>query len=141
MTVLGARFQGRAQVNVVEAETMNPQPNLRYYRREADHIAMPSSGYVETQIRVVTGGRYRIGVVAKGDPADGVYPIVALELNGREIGRVECKSDDWTIHYITTDLPEGTSNLRLRFTNDLWLQDKGEDRNLWVDRIEFELLK
>jgi len=31
--------------------------------------------------------------------------------------------------------------LRLRFTNDLWLPEKGEDRNLWVDRIEFELLK
>lgn len=141
LTALGTRFQGRAQVSVVEAERMNPQPNLRYYRREVDHIAMPSSGYVETQIRVVVGGRYRIGVMAKGDPADGVYPIVALELNGREIGRVECQSDDWGLHYIVADLPEGTFNLRLRFTNDLWLPEKGEDRNLWVDRVEFELLK
>jgi len=140
LTALGARFQGRNPVSVVEAETMQPQPNLRYYRREADHIAMPASGYVETPLRIVADGRYRIGIVAKGEPAAGIYPIVALELNGREIGRVECTSDDWALHSIIANLPAGIFNLRLRFTNDLWLPEKGEDRNLWVDRIEFEWL-
>jgi hypothetical protein len=54
LTALGTQFQGRAQISAIEAERMNPQPNLRYFRREVDHIAMPSNGYVETEIRVVT---------------------------------------------------------------------------------------
>ncbi len=141
LTALGARVQARGQVAVIEAETLKPQANQRLFRREADHIVMPASGYFETQARVATAGHYRVGIMAKGTPADGVYPIVALELDGKEIGKVECKSDDWASHYFTADLPAGTFNLRVRFTNDLYLPDKGEDRNLWVDRIEFELLK
>lgn len=140
LTALGAHFQGRANISAVEAETLTPMANFKFFEKQGDVISMPTNGYVEGPIRFATGGRYRIGIVAKGTPADGIYPIVALQLDNRIIGQVEIKSDGYSTHYIVADLPAGTVNLRLRFTNDLWRPEKGEDRNLWVDRLEFELL-
>lgn len=140
LTTLGATSHSRAQVSIIEAEEMTPMPNYRYFTRQFDSVAMITNGYIETQMRVATAGKYRIGVAARGTPAAGVYPMVALELNGKAVGQVECKSDAFSLHYIVAELPAGTFNLRVRYTNDLQLQDKGEDRNLYLDRIEFELV-
>ncbi len=119
---------------------MTPQPNLPWFRREVDHIYMGANGYVETKITVARAGRYRVGIWARGTPLKGVYPVAALELNGKGLGQVECRSDDWSVHFLTVDLPSGTYTLRLRFTNDAYEPVAGEDRNLWVDKLEFELL-
>ncbi len=140
LTALGAKFKRPAFVTVLEAERMNPQPNLAWFRRETDHIYMGTNGYVETTIRVVKSGRYRIGVWARGTAMKGVYPIVSLELGDKVLGQVECRSDDWSVHFVTAELPQGTHIFRLRFTNDSYDPRTGEDRNLWVDKIEFELL-
>lgn len=137
LTALGARFQGIETLSVVEAEQMTPQPNLPWFRREADHIYMGANGYVETQVRVVKAGRYRVGIWARGTPMKGVYPMVVLELDGKALGQVECRSDDWGVHFLTLDLPTGSHTLRLRFTNDAYDPVAGEDRNLWVDKLEF----
>lgn len=136
LTSLGARFRGQTRTSVVEAERMEPQPNLPWFRREADHVYMGSSGYMEGRVRVAAAGRYRVWLWARGTPADDEYPIVALELNGKEIGRVECASDDWSAHLLTVELPEGEFVLRLRFTNDRF--GPTGDRNVWIDRLEFE---
>lgn len=141
LTAFGARFKRPTAVAVLEAERMNPQPNLAWFRKERDHIYMGTGGYVEAQIKVAKSGRYRIGVWARGTAAKGVYPIVALELDGKVLGQVECRSDDWSVHFVTADLPEGTHTFRLRFTNDFYDPVAGEDRNLWVDKIEFELVR
>jgi hypothetical protein len=117
---------------------MNPQPNLQWFRREMDHIYMGTNGYVEAKVKIVKGGKYRIGIWARGTAMKGVYPIVALEIDGKEIGRVECRSDEWSIHFVSADLPQGDYTFRLRFVNDAYDPTAGEDRNLWVDKIEFE---
>jgi hypothetical protein len=140
LTALGAKFRYTAGVSVIEAERMTPQPNLQWFRRETDHIYMGTNGYVETTVKVVKAGRYRVGIWARGTAMKGVYPIVSLELGDKSLGQVECKSDDWSVHFITADLPQGTHTLRLRFTNDSYDPISGEDRNLWVDKIEFEPL-
>ncbi|MCS6862328.1 MAG: hypothetical protein NZT92_18655, partial [Abditibacteriales bacterium] len=136
LSALGAGFRGQAQTSVVEAERMTPQPNLPWFRREADHVYMGTSGYVEGRVHVAAAGRYRVWLWARGTPADDEYPIVALELNSKEIGRVECASDDWSPHLLTVELPAGEFILRLRFTNDRF--SPTGDRNVWIDRLEFE---
>jgi hypothetical protein len=138
LTTLGAASRSRAQTSIVEAEALTPMPNYRYFAQQGDFVTMVTNGYVETQVRVATAGKYRIGVMARGTPAAGIYPIVALELNGKVIGQVECKSDGFSLHYLIADLPAGTFTLRVRYTNDTQLQS--EDRNLYLDRLEFELI-
>ncbi len=140
LTALGAKFRSMAEVSVVEAEQMTPQPNLQWFQKETDHIYMGTNGYVETRVKIVKGGRYRVGIWARGTPAKGTYPIISLELNGKALGQVECRSDEWSVHFITVDLPQGTYTLRLRLINDAYDPIAGEDRNLWLDKIEFEPL-
>ncbi|MFN4180940.1 MAG: carbohydrate-binding domain-containing protein, partial [Armatimonadota bacterium] len=140
LTALGAKFRYHANISVIEAEQMTPQPNLQWFRRETDHIYMGTNGYVEMTVKIVKSGRYRIGIWAKGTAMKGIYPIVSLELGDKTLGQVECKSDDWSVHFITAELPQGTYPLRLRFINDSYDPRLGEDRNLWVDKIEFEPL-
>ncbi len=140
LTALGTRFRSAEAVSVVEAEWMTPQPNLPWFRREVDHIYMGASGYVEAKVTVARAGRYRVSIWARGTPLKGIYPVVALELNDKGLGQAECRSDDWSVHFLTVDLPAGTHTLRLRFTNDAYDPVAGEDRNLWVDKLEFEPL-
>lgn len=136
LTALGARFAGLGTASVVEAEEMAPQSGLAWFRREADHVYLGTNGFIEGQVRVLRAGRYRITVWGRGTPAEGEYPLVALELDGKELGRVEIRSDDWGPHLLRAELPAGEHLLRLRFLNDLWRPP--EDRNLWLDRLEFE---
>ena len=138
LTALGARSRGQAQLSVVQAETLRAQPDLLWFRRNGNHVYIGNSGFVHGPVHVKTPGSYRIWVWAKGTAVEGTYPIVALSLDDHEVGEVECASDDWTPHRLVANLPKGQFTLRVRFTNDQYEPDKDEDRNLWLDRIEFE---
>ncbi len=136
LTALGARWRGQSKASRVEPEKMNPQPNLNWFRRESDHVYMGAGGTIEGPVRIEKAGRYHVDVWGKGTKGAGVYPIVVLDMGGAEIGRVEIKSDDWAPHSLAVDLPQGEKTLRLRFINDD--APAPEDRNLWLERLEFE---
>lgn len=138
LTGLGGRFRVPSPGSVVEAEKLEPQPGLPYFTRHADHVSMYAGGYIEGPVQVAQAGRYRLTAWGRGTPGQGVYPIVAIDVDGREIGRVEIKSDDWQGHEIAVELPSGAHRLRLRFANDNAAPP--EDRNLWLDRLEFARL-
>lgn len=136
---LGASFHTQRTASIVEAEALTPNTGIAHFSREDDHVRMGSSGFIEGPVRVVRPGRYRIGLWAWGSSAEGTYPIVVVTLDGKELGRVECASAEWGEHAITAELNEGEAVLRLAFINDYY--EPPEDRNLWLDRIEFELLE
>lgn len=136
---LGASFHAQRTVSAVEAETLAPNPGISHFSRESDHVRMGSIGSVEGKVRVATSGRYRIGIWAGGSSAQGTYPIVVVTLDGDELGRVECAGPEWSEFAFTTVLPEGEGVLRLAFINDYY--DPPDDRNLWIDRVEFEALE
>ena len=140
LTALGARFRSRADVAVVEARTLHEQPDLPNFRRARDHVYMGSDGFIEGPVDVREPGRYRVYVWAKGTRVDGQYPIVVLSVGGKDIGRVECASDDWAPHQLDVHLPAGRADLRVSFVNDFYDPDTDADRNLWVDRLEFQPL-
>jgi hypothetical protein len=114
---------------------MNPNPGQPYFSRQADHIVMYTTGSIDGAVDIKTAGTYRVNVWGKGTPLKGIFPIIALELDEKEIGRVEVKSDDWAAHSTTVTLPAGLHNLRVRFVNDE--NEGGADRNIWLDRFEF----
>ncbi|MBN2133129.1 MAG: hypothetical protein JW741_26750, partial [Sedimentisphaerales bacterium] len=136
---LGASFHPRGVLSVIEAESLEPNDGITHFSRERDHVRMGSSGFIEGPVHVATPGRYRIAVWAGGSPAQGTYPIVVVTLDGNELGRVECTGRESGEHAITANLPEGDAVLRLAFINDYY--DPPEDRNLWLDRVEFEALE
>lgn len=139
LTALGGRFAPLGKVSSLKAEKFKPAGEYPFLRWEAGYIVMATNATVESEIEVARAGQYRITVWARGTPAEGVYPIVLLEVNGKEIGRIECKGEDWSPHSIIADLPSGKHIFRISFINDLWRPP--EDRNLWLSQVDFELLK
>ena len=99
---------------------------------------MGSDGYIEGPIDVREAGQYRVRVWAKGTPAEGQYPIVVVSVGGKEVGRVECTGDDWSPHLLHVVLPVGRNRLRVSLVNDFYEPETDTDRNLWLDRLEFQ---
>ncbi len=133
--VLGARRRPAAARDVLEAEWLQPGQKQAWFRRASDHVYLGSNGFVEGQVDVVQAGHYRVLLWAKGTPAGGAYPEVVLEWNGRPLARFHCASDDWAPQQAEVDLPRGRATVRLRFVNDLF--EPPQDRNVWLDRLEF----
>jgi len=133
---LGARFRAQPPVAVLEAEALQPNPGIAAFVRTQDHVLFGANGYIEQSVRVAQQGRYRFVLWSKGTAVAGVYPVVSVQLNERELGRIECVGESWGPHDLLTDLPPGPAVLRFAFTNDA--RRPPEDRNLWLDRIEIE---
>jgi len=95
---------------------------------------MGANGYVEQAVKIAEPGSYRLGLHAKGTPVDGVFSIMAVQLDGNELGRVECASPSWSVFELLADLPAGDHVFRFAFINDA--RRPNEDRNLWLDRVE-----
>jgi len=134
LTALGAGFVTRTSW-AVECESMTPQERMPHFRSFGTSVALACSGYVSKPVEVASPGRYTLALVARGSPAEGVYPIVAISLGQKELGRVELTSSAWRTYPLAADLPQGPHDLRLTFTNDLTAA--GEDRNLYLDKLVF----
>lgn len=133
LTGLGAQL-GSSGAVVLEAETFEPDPNMPWYRQTSSGAYLGASGYLSTPLSCARAGTYRLELLARGTPVGGVYPIIALELDGTPVGEVELKSDGWRRYPVVVELTEGEHTLKLIFTNDEWRPP--EDRNLEIDRIE-----
>jgi hypothetical protein len=133
LTELGARFTAPA-AEYIEAEAMDPKPDMPHFRRDATSARLGSNGYIETPFQCASSGRYVFALVAGGTPAHGEYPIVELQVDGSTVGTVTLESEAMSSYPLEVGLTEGRHQLRLLFTNDL--HDPPEDRNLQVDRVE-----
>ncbi|MGC9317345.1 MAG: carbohydrate-binding domain-containing protein [Armatimonadota bacterium] len=133
LTGLGARFSAGAGT-VIEAESLEHDPEMSWYRAERGYAYLGDVGYIEGTVRCETAGRYILRIIASGTPAEGEFPIIALSLDGRELGQVQLQAEGWLAYPMEVTLTEGEHTLRLSFTNDLHAPP--EDRNLMIDRIE-----
>jgi len=138
LSALGATSTPTGNIAVLKAEMLKPVEEYPFLQRGEGFIALFSNGTLESDIEMAREGDYRITIVAKGTPLGGIYPIVKLEIDGEELGEVECKGEEWSPHSIVAHLPAGKHNFRLSFINDEW--NPPEDRNLWIARVEFEEL-
>jgi hypothetical protein len=121
-------------VTVLEAEAMQPNPGIGAFTRAQDHVVMGANGYLDQPVQIAEAGAYRVRLHAKGSAVDGVYSIVSVQLDGAELGKVECRSTTWGEFDMAASLPAGSHVLRVAFTNDA--RRANEDRNLWLDWIE-----
>ncbi|MBM4081618.1 MAG: hypothetical protein FJ278_18080, partial [Planctomycetes bacterium] len=132
LTALGADF-GPRPATFIEAETMTESEGIKHFRRLSDHVAMAAAGDIRTTVECAVDDDYVFEIVGKGTPAEGVYPVVRLDIDGKEVGQVEIASDAWRSFRIEARLTKGAHELVLSFINDK--QTATEDRNVWLDRI------
>lgn len=77
-------------------------------------------------------------VTARGVPSDGVYPLMALAVDGTEMGRALVDTD--TARYVfqidPAGLPaDGPVRVEVRYLNDTGSGPTHEDRNLFVESL------
>ena len=92
-----------------------------------------SNGHVGQPIRIATAGKYGVVVRAWGSPAGGVWPEMALLVDGRAVKTVsvdQAKPKDFAFQ---VELTTGDHEIAAAFLNDALIGK--EDRNLYLARI------
>lgn len=92
-----------------------------------------TNGHVGEPMRIATAGQYRVVVRAWGSPAGGVWPEMALLVDGRAVTTVSVDQAEARDYAFQVNLSAGDHELAAAFLNDALVGD--EDRNLYLARI------
>ncbi len=92
-----------------------------------------TGGSVGQPVRIAAPASYQVVVRAWGSPAAGVWPEMALLVDGRAVRTVTVDRADPQDYQFTVDLTAGIHEIAAGFLNDAVI-DK-EDRNLYLQRI------
>ncbi len=123
-----------AQTVTVEAESMTVDPNIG--GPDGPGVMVWSAGTLQKSVSIPSATTYRIDVVARGESAQGVNPIMDVRIDGGSLGVPVSVGAVWATYAIATvPLTAGMHSLTIAFTNDYF--DGTEDRNLFVDKTEF----
>lgn len=90
-----------------------------------------------TRVIDMPGGESVVKIEAKGSPADGIYPYMIVELEGKEIGELYVDSPGWKEYGFSAKTGSGLGVLSVTFVNDIY-NAKGEDRNLFIRGTKIE---
>jgi hypothetical protein len=115
----------------VEAEQMaevHGSPNLR---DEAAYLWR--RGAIKTTVEVPQDGEYAFIIRGRGTPVAGVYPQIAITLDGERLGSVTTAGEDWGEYFLTAAVARGKHEVTLAFVNDLYAPERDEDRNVSLD--------
>ncbi len=92
-----------------------------------------SNGHVGQPVRIATGGEYGVVVRAWGSPAGGVWPEMALLVDGRAVKTVNVDQVEARDYSFQVELTTGDHEIAAAFLNDGLIGN--EDRNLYLARI------
>jgi hypothetical protein len=92
-----------------------------------------SNGELGDNIRITTPGAYQIIIRAWGSVAGGVWPEMALLVDGEPVKTVSVNSTNHTDYSFTVNLPTGIHEIAAAFLNDAVIGK--EDRNLYLERF------
>ena len=91
------------------------------------------NGRVGESVRVAAAGKYQVIVRAWGAPAVGVWPEMALLVDGRAVKTVTVGRSERADYRFDVDLAAGIHEIAVAFLNDAVIGK--EDRNLYLDRF------
>jgi len=126
-----------AQCSVIEAETMRPTDSAQQMRMDEGRLYMWTNAVAEGEIVLPRTGEYVFGLVGSGTSVSGVFPNVAVSVDGEVVGNISVSGPESGSFSIRARAEGGRHRLRLAFTNDAYDPDKGEDRNLTLDKFFF----
>lgn len=115
-----------------EAETWKLTGQI--VRRQKDHVVFATVGAAEAEIDFPADGRYIVGIVARGTPCRGTYPLARVSIDGEAMGFVAAARETW--HTATTfgRVRKGRHKVAVAFINDE-SDPPREDRNLFLDKV------
>ena len=89
-----------------------------------------SSGFVTASVMARTNGYYTLVFVARGDEAQGIWPIMRIAVNDQVVSDVSVDSIDWASYTVDHELKSGQNDIKIAFINDF--NSDGQDRNLHI---------
>ena len=126
-----APAQPEGEADRIEAEAMEVEGGIVNVTEEG--VTFATNGSATGWIEVPRAGRYVLTVMAGGTPAEGVYPLASVRVNGREVAAVGVSDEEVRGYPVLADLPEGRSRLTVAFVNDRMTAT--EDRNMTLDAV------
>ncbi len=105
-----------------------------YVRAESQSVLFASAGTATREIELPESGKYGIGILARGTPCEGLYPIAELSIDGKPFGVVQLVGGQWQTLGTVGHVEKGKHTLTVAFANDASAPPK-EDRNLEVDKL------
>ena len=92
-----------------------------------------SNGRLGQPLRFAAAGHYAVVVRAWGSPAGGVWPEMALGVDGQAVKNVTVGTGERADYRFAVDLAAGIHEVDVAFLNDAVIGK--EDRNLYLERI------
>ncbi|MCD6507589.1 hypothetical protein J7M22_13315 [Candidatus Poribacteria bacterium] len=130
MTNLRAEFRDTTSGVIIDAASMEPQPNIKLFKRVGRGVRFGTNGYVTCRVNFASTDSYIFEITARGTKAEGVYPAIKLSLDEKSIGEGNLQGEGWQTLRYKADVKRGVHRIKIEFTNDLWRPP--EDRNLEV---------
>jgi beta-galactosidase len=132
------RLPAAEQCLTVEAEAMQAADGHPTFGRDA--VSLSATGAISKRIAFAQAGEYAFGIRGRGTPLAGVYPEISLAIDGRHVGSITLEGNAWNTYNLSAAVEKGTHDVCLAFTNDAYDPVTREDRNSWLDRLDYALL-
>lgn len=129
----------------VFVKTLDDQKATAYeiedWRLEGGLVERVSPGVTFATVGKATGtihfpkaGVYILGLVARGTPCNGQYPVAEIKIDGKPFGNIPIDRRDWHTATAFGHVSIGDHEVSVAFVNDASNPPK-EDRNLYVDKL------
>lgn len=99
---------------------------------DGDHVALWSPGYVEVELEVPVDGTYTVEAQVRGTVCDDEWARWNLLVDGVSVAGGDAR-EDWTTVGTERALDAGVHTVQVAFSNDCYIPEAGEDRNLYID--------
>ncbi len=96
-----------------------------------------TAGSIAKQVVFPQSGDYSIVVRGRGTPVAGVYPQIAVLVDGQHRGSITTAGTDWGDYALSTSVEKGEHTVTLAFVNDAHDPAKNEDRNVLIAGLTF----
>jgi len=97
-------------------------------------VIMASAGSGTVAVDFPADGTYVLGIVARGTPCDGVYPLVDISVDGARIGTIATSSDTYRTYTTFGHVAAGRHEVTVAFINDA-SNPPLEDRNFYLQKL------
>lgn len=132
---LGTSSDGHPAAGGKEASNSVPRTEWRGVSSDGKYVILDGkmfwSGSISADI-LLPAGPVALKIKAKGAPARGLWPQMALLVDGEEVGDVFVESGEWKDYEFKIDSSGGVRRITIVYTNDGSDKKTKEDRNLFV---------